>query len=126
MAHVAWTLTDNSSGTPEVYEFPINPNEFKPPGRRANITQESSTAPNGALVVFQGRDGARTGRMSGAVMSEQHYTDLLAWFDKWYPLVLQDDLGQTFNILITSVDWDRLRRAQHPWRFDYSVEFLVF
>lgn len=126
MAHVAWTLTDNSTGVAEVYEFPINPSEFKPPGRRANITQESTTAPNGQAIVFQGRDQTRTGTMNGAVIQEQHYTDLKYWFDKWTPLVLTDDLGQSWNIVIQEASWDRLRRAQHPWRHDYSVTFLVF
>ena len=37
MVHVAWTLTDNSTGSPVVYTFPINPNEFEAPGRRANM-----------------------------------------------------------------------------------------
>lgn len=125
MAHIAWTLTDNSSGTPVVFLFPINPNEFDPPNRRANITEEMSVAANGNPVLFQGRDQVRHGSMAGVVRGAQFFADLDAWASKWYPLVLTDDLTQSWTIIITEITWKRLRRAVEPNRYDYNIEFLV-
>lgn len=124
MAHVAWTLTDNSTGTPDVFSFPINPNEFIPPGRKANIATELGTAPNSPVVVFQGRDQLSQGQMSGAVNSETFYDDLQTWTDKWYVLTLTDDQARSWDILITGMSWKRLRRANNQWRFDYTIDFI--
>jgi hypothetical protein len=124
MPHVAWTLTDNSSGSPVVYSFPINPNTFDPPGREANIVQESLTAPNAQPLIFQGRDKVNTGSMTGLVNTEAFYQDLQLWADKHYVMVLTDDQGRSWNILITSVKWTRLRRAINQSRFDYTIDFL--
>lgn len=124
MARTAWVWTDNVLS--ETLEMEINPNAFDAPSRKANILQESTTAPNGQLVIFQGRDQAKTAKLSGAINSESFYNDMLAWTEKWYPLVLADDLGQSWNILVTASTFNRLRRSIHPWRFDYTIDVLVF
>lgn len=124
MPHVAWTLTDNSTGSPVVFSFPINPNEFDPPGRTANIATEVGTAPNAQSVFFQGRDQIARGTMSGLVNTQTFYQDLNTWADKWYVLTLTDDQGSTWDILITNINWTRLRRANNNWRYDYTIEFL--
>lgn len=125
MARVAWTLTDNSTGTPVVLSMTVNPNEFDPPNRRANITEELAVAANGNPVLFQGRDQVRRGSMSGLVHTSQQFDDLDFWASKWYPLVLTDDLANSWTIIITEITWKRIRRATHPHRYDYTVEFIV-
>lgn len=103
----------------------INPNEFDPPNRQANIKEEISSAPNGGLIIFQGRDAARKGSMSGLVNTDQQFDELDTWASKWYPLVLTDDLSNTWTIIITSITWKRLRRATRPHRYDYTIDFMV-
>lgn len=125
MPRTAWTLTDNSTGSPVVYSFVVNPNEFSPPGRDATISEEISTAPNGNAIVFQGRDKVQTGKMSGTVFTSQQYTDITIWMNKWVPLQLTDDLGNTWAIVIRKLSWDRVRRLRSPYRHNYSVEFTV-
>lgn len=124
MAHVAWTLTDNSTGSPVVYSFPINPNEFDPPNRAASIANDVGTAPNGIPVVFQGRDRPGQGSMSGLVNSQTFYNDLQTWSSKWYVMTLTDDQARSWDILITNVAWNRVRRANNQWRFDYTIDFI--
>lgn len=124
MPHVAWTLTDNSTGSPVVFSFPINPNEFEPPGRSANIKNEVGTAPSGIPIIFQGRDSPSSGTMSGLVNTETFYNDLQTWADKWYVLTLTDDQSRTWDILITGLSWTRIRRANNQWRFDYTIDFI--
>lgn len=125
MARVAWTLTDNSSGTPEVLVMTVNPNEFEPPNRRANITEEMAVAANGNPVLFQGRDQVRRGSLSGLVNTADQFSALDAWASKWYPLVMTDDLSNSWTIIITEITWKRIRRATLPHRYDYNIEFIV-
>ena len=125
MARVAWTLTDNSTGSPTTYTFSVNPNSFKPPRRQARITQQTTVGSAGGVIVFQGRDQIPRGTMSGVVTSQSDYQALKAEFEKWYPLDLTDDLGNTWTVLFVSVDWTREKRKLNPWHFTYNVEFLV-
>lgn len=124
MPHVAWTLTDESTGTPVVFSFPINPNDFDPPARKAGVTWMRSTAPNGQALIFQGLNEVAEGQMAGAVLTAQFFTDLDVWASKWYPLTLVDDLANSYEILITGITWKRLNRHTHPHRYDYTIKFV--
>jgi hypothetical protein len=119
-----WTLTDLSTGTPVIYTFPINPNQFDPPDYRPNISEEQATAPTSPAVLFQGRPNLGKGSFSGLVASQAFYDNLSVWATKWYPMILTDDQGQTWNILISGFSKTRIRRAINQWRYDYTVEFI--
>lgn len=125
MARTAWTLTDNSTGTPVVFSFDKNPNEFKRPGREASIKEDTVTAPNGTRIFFQGRDKARKGSMKGAVFTQTEFNNIETWGNKWVPLTLTDDLGGSWDIVIQKLTWTRIRRANNPYRHDYEIEFYV-
>jgi hypothetical protein len=122
---VQWTLTDNSTGTPDVFTFPINPNTFEPPNRRARVTPEYSSAGSGSRILFQGQDETPRGSFGGVINAQVQHEDMVLWGAKWYPLVLADDLGNTWNILITDYKETRLNRHLYPHRYDYTIEFLV-
>lgn len=122
---VPFTLTDNSTGTPVIYQFEVNPVRFRPPGRSPSITTQRTTSPTGPTIVMQGRDGASEGRMEGAVISAQQKSDLTLWFDKWYPLILTDDLNNTYEILWSGISWERLHRAINRHRYDYQADFIA-
>jgi hypothetical protein len=119
-----WTLTDNSSGSPVVLTFDINPVGFDPPGRTATIQTRSTSAPNGQPIMFQGHDEIPRASFKGAVITETFYNSLVTWSAKRYPLVLADDEGSTWTILITEWKWSRVKR-RNPWRYDYTAVVLV-
>jgi hypothetical protein len=120
-----WTLTDNSTGSSQTMTFTVNPNSATYPGRHATLTQNVSLAPAGGVILFQGRDQTRTMTFSGVVITEAFYNLLNTWMDKWYPLILTDDQGSEFDVIIESWEWTRVRRALRPWRFDYEARLLV-
>ncbi len=120
----AWTITDNSTGSPVVMTFDINPVTFDPPGRNTNIVVSLTTAPNGQTLLFQGRDNPGELSFTGAVLTQSFYNKLDAEKDKNYPLVLTDDQGNTWNIVFRSWRWTRLRRTNN-WRFDYQTTAIV-
>lgn len=123
--HVAWQLIDNSTGTPVPYIFPYNPNEFEPPKRSANVTEQMAVAANGNPVIFQGRDNVKTGSFSGWMKGSANWTNFLTEMDKPYVLQLTDDLSNSWFILIKEFTPKRIRRHIEPNHYDYSVEFLV-
>jgi hypothetical protein len=125
MARVAWTLTDNSTGSPVVLSFEINPNAADYPGRNASISEEAGTSPTSSPILFQGRDKIPQFKFSGKVRGQSFYQDLNTWMDKWYPLVLADDLGNTWNVLTGSWSFKRINRHKEPWTFDVTVELRV-
>lgn len=121
---VQWTLTDNSTGSPVVFTFPVNPNAFTPPGRNATIATTLGTAPDSIAILMQGRDAVRSGSFSGAVLTQAFFLNLQTEADKAYPLELADDQGTIFDILITGIKWERIRRFNHPFRHDYTIDFI--
>ncbi len=125
MARTPWKLTDNSTGSAVVLSFTINPKEATYPGREATIGEELTTAPGGQVILFQGRDKVRKMTFAGSVMSQTWYNGLDTWKDKWYPLVLEDDLGKVWTVLITKWEWTRIRRAGATYRFDFKATVRV-
>ncbi len=121
---VQWKLTDNSTGSPVVLTFDINPSEFDRPGRSSTLLSEAVTAPNGGVVIFQGQDKAPSLTFKGAVLSQTFYDSLDLWKDKHYPLTLTDDQGTEWTIIFQTWTWTRVKR-RNPWRFDYTAKALV-
>jgi hypothetical protein len=120
-----WTITDSSTGAPVVYTFPINPSAFTHPPREATVTTAHTVSPSGGTVVFQGQDKAVSLSFDGLTNTEAFYDALVAELDKWYPVVLTDDQGNTWNVIFTKSLFKRVKRATNHWRFDYSVTALV-
>jgi len=120
-----WTLTDSSTGSDVVWTFPVNPNEFTAPARKATFKQESVLSPTGGTILFQGRDSVVKMAFSGIVNSETFYNELRTQLDKWYTLVVTDDQGSYWDIVIESYSFKRKRTALNQWRYDYEVKAIV-
>lgn len=120
-----WKITDNSTGTPSVYTFPINPIEFDHPGRDANLTDMATTGSVGGTILFQGRDKLPQLSFTGKITSSTFYTELRAELDKWYDVVLTDDQGAEWNIIIQSYTMKRKKSAVNHHRYEYSVTAKV-
>lgn len=120
-----WKFTDSSTGTPVVFEFPINPNKFQPPARKSRVTADYGTGGNGSRIMFQGQDEVSRGSFGGVINTQTQHDNMVFWSGKWYPLTLEDDLGNTWDILIVSYSEDRLNRHIYPHRYDYNIEFML-
>lgn len=120
-----WTITDYSTGSGVTWTFPVNPNSFQPPNRAANLKQQELTSPQGGLVTFQGRDRPQRMNFSGLVNTQTFYNELRTELDKYYPLEVTDDQGQSWYVIVESYQFTRLRRALNQWRYDYDVQCLV-
>jgi hypothetical protein len=120
-----WTITDNSTGSPVVWTFPMNPIEFDHPGRNANILMETTTGSIGGTILFQGRDQVPVLTFGGTINSSTFYTQLRAELDKWNDLILTDDQGAAWNIIVDSYSMQRKKSAINQHRYSYNVTCKV-
>lgn len=120
---VRWTFSDPS--TLETWTFTINPREDNTPGFEKNHTYANTSAPDGKVLVFEGRDNVRRGGFSGVLLTEEHYNTLHTWWDKRNQIEVTDDLGRSHSIIIEKFLPKRRRSQRYPWAHDYEVEYVV-
>ena len=120
-----WKLTDYSTSEAIEFVFPVNPKQFTHPDTSVNVKNEQTVATSGSVVLFMGRRPVPKMQFGGSIRTQQFYNDLQTWTDKWNPLVLTDDQGSTWTILITKYQPKRIKTANNQWRYDYTVDASV-
>lgn len=120
---VKWQFYDPSLA--ETYVFAINPNEDGTPGYKKNFSYRATSAPNGNVVMFEGRADPRRGQFSGVLLDEAQLNALTLWYEKRSQITVTDDLGRTFSIVVESFEPKRRWSVSHPWRHDYSMSYVI-
>jgi hypothetical protein len=123
MARIPWVLTDPI--TDDTYSWEINPNDGGSLAYSKQVNYTLTTAPDGKVLMYEGRDEAKSTTVSGVILSEAQYYEMIEWFNKRYQLQLEDDLGRIMMIYITSFEPKRIRSPRRPWRHDYSLTFTI-
>lgn len=120
---VKWRFHDPSLG--ETYTFEVNPNDDGIPGYKKNYQTTVTTAPDGKVLLFEGRDEPRRGSFSGVSLSEAQHLAFIHWFEKRNQITVTDDLSRTYTIIIDSYEPKRKRNRSHPYRHDYTISYIV-
>jgi hypothetical protein len=118
-----WTLYDYV--TAETYDLEINPNEGGSPSYEKTWNVASTSAPDGKVVIFEGRDAPKRVSVSGVLLTEDLYNAFVSWYDKRNLLRLTDDLGREFDIYIERFSPTRVRSVSHPWRHNYELSYII-
>jgi hypothetical protein len=118
-----WQLIDPV--TSEYYSFEINPNTGGSLTRQKNVTQYSTTADDSTIVLYEGSDQPQPVTVSGTLLSQAQYQNMIYWYSKRRQVLLIDDLGR--NIWVYFVHWEPQRKwtKQSPWRHDWSAQFFI-
>lgn len=124
MALVRWTFTD--AVTFDSYVFELNPNDGGTPALKKNFTYASSLAPEGTALVFEGAREIPTETVTGIIRSKEALDAFKTWFHKSSPIIMEDDLGRQFTIMITEFVPKRKRASSAPWKHDYTLTYLIF
>lgn len=120
---VKWTFYDPSFDETAIFE--INPNDDGLPGLQKQITYQNTAAPGGRVLMMEGRDEPRQGSFSGVSLSETQHEMFEHWWNKRNQIVMTDDLGRAFPIIITSYEPKRRWTRSHPYRHDYTVNYTI-
>jgi hypothetical protein len=120
---VRWQFFDPVAS--ETYVFALNPNEGGSPSYDKTITQQSTSAPDGKTLLFEGQDQVQTLEWSGAILEQAHHEKYVEWFQKRRQIRVTDDLGRVMWIYITSYKPTRLRTVEKPWRHNFDVSAII-
>lgn len=123
MTVTRWTFTDPTDST--TYTFEINPESGGSPEYDKTLTTENTTAPGGAVLIYEGADPPLISSFDGKILSLAHYQALLLWWRKRWPVVMTDDLGRSQTIYIKKFSPKRRRAASHQYLHDFSLEYVV-
>lgn len=118
---VRWTFYDGT----DTYTFEINPDTGGSPAYAKTITSQSTLAPNGKTLVFEGTDQVPKFEFSGTILTEAHFNAFLEWWDKRRQIQVTDDLGRQFWIYLETFTPTRVRAVQHPWKHSYQVSAVI-
>lgn len=121
MGVVRWLFYDPV--TTDEYELDINPAEGGSPQYRKNIVYQNTSAPDGKVLMFEGRDNVQELEVTGTILEEDHYNALLEWYQKRHQIRVTDDLGRQFMIYITAFEAKRERAFHYPWKHSYVLRY---
>lgn len=124
MSRIAWHFRDYTVDPTEEYKWEINPKEFDITNRK-QLSFQTTAAPDGRVLAFEGRDEVQKVAFSGTVLTESQYEQMLHWFTKRHQVEIEDDLGRIFSIYITSFNPKRERNRSYPWKHSYTCEAIV-
>lgn len=123
MPVVRWLFEDPN--TLDAYTFAVNPSEGGSPSYQKTFSTSTTSAPDGNVVLFEGRDAPQRFQFSGVLFTQAEFNAFVTWWEKRYQITVTDDLGRTFSIVIESFSPTRKRARSHPWKHDYQVTAVV-
>lgn len=120
---VRWTFEDPTVG--ETYTLDINPREGGTPARSKNIAYAATAAPDGKVLMFEGRENPPGFEISGTILTEEQLTAFQHWYDKRHQIRVTDDLGRQTWVYITAFEPKRAWAVNHPWRHSFTMRATV-
>lgn len=123
MARVAWVFTDLTDSS--TYSWEVNPLDGNDGTFEKSITYQSTAAPDGRLLIFEGRDQPNNASWTGTILSQNQYDTLKLWYQKRHQVQIEDDLGRTFIVYVTKFSPQRVRNTTYPWKHTYSIEYVI-
>ncbi len=123
MTVVRWTLSDPV--TSATYVFHINPASGGAPQYKKTTGHQSTTAPGGNVLRWEGADEPQVLSIQGTILEEAHYQAMVTWWQKRYPVVLTDHIGRSMTIYITEFLPETAWVGTHPFRHKFTMSYTV-
>jgi hypothetical protein len=123
MAGPRWTFYDPEMSA--TYSFEINPNSGGSPDFKRNFTYQNTAGAFGKTLIFEGRGEPQKMELSGTLLTQAQYDAFVTWYLKRNQILMTDDLGRQFWVVIEEFKPTRVRSVQHPWKHTYTISVTV-
>lgn len=119
--YARWTFDD---GMGDIYQFRVNPNEMSSPWEDINVTASGTVAPDGGILLVEGARQVKEFTISGVVLSEGQYFEMIAWKNKRRRVYLTDHFGRRMVVFIKSFNPTPKRRTSYLHQYDMVMLIL--
>lgn len=123
MAVVKWRFYDAVLDVE--YVFDINPNDGGTPSRKKTLTYQSTAAPAGKTLVFEGQDEVPQLEFSGVALDMDQIDAFDLWFEKRHQIRVTNDRGRQYWVYIHEFTPSRKRAASHPDKHEYHISAVI-
>lgn len=89
------------------------------------LTYESTAAPSGGLLVYEGNDQPTTLTLTGTLLSVDQYHNMMDFYTMRHQVQLTDDLNRVRWVYFTSFSPVRVRSATFPWKHTWTAVLYV-
>lgn len=125
-----WKLvdpTDASAGG--LYLFEPNPNKMSSPFPARALTTESSSAPGGRPMVWEGPTPPTEWSFGGSILDKAQYEALRSWvYDRPGHVYVYDHFGRRLDTVLREFipeSPERMRNGRY-WYHTYTIKAVVF
>ena len=123
MAVVKWTFLDLTDSS--VVTLDINPDAGGSPQYKKTLTTQSTLAPGGKTLIYEGADSAPTISFSGTILTLALYNKFVTLFNKRHQIQLTDDLGRVYVVYLTDFQPVRVHHAGNFFFQTYTCIALI-
>lgn len=111
----------------ERYTFPVNPTTMTSPfPEKVFATSATTSFMDGRTITFEGSHHIQPVTLTGTLLTEADYDELLRWYGKRYRFWLFDDFHRSWVVYFTAFDVLPKRDTQRRWTQTYSMTLLFF
>lgn len=126
-----WVFYDPSNG--DTWEMQINPNQMTSPHLAKGLQPmaRNATMPGyhhgGMGRVFIPKRTPQELTFQGVIRSRMQLYDLNVWRGKRNKVHLTDDLGRTWQVLISGIRFEEQRPTpRNKWRYTYTLSCMLY
>ena len=120
---VRWQFTDVRTGAS--YTMEINPNSGGTVGFSKAVATDNPIGPGRRPILSEGRIQPGPMEFSGVILTQAQLENMETWALKRTLIQIEDDLGRTYQGVLSSWTPTRDRRAFNYWYHTYSATLTV-
>lgn len=120
-----WAIQDLLPGG-ETYLFPINPEQQSSPHAPRVYASETTTAPDGQPLVFEGFPVAVDWTLQGKCLTQAFYEKLEHYLHQPRRVYVIDGHLRAWTVTFESMDWAPLKAAYNDWAGSYTLKLLIY
>ena len=104
----------------------INPAESDAAPIERSILYQSTAAPSGRVLMFEGRVKPRMMTFSGTLLTEDQFNVWKTWTQKQNQIKLTDHLGREYMIVLTSFK-PKMNKTSflYPWKHTFTADCVI-